>query len=187
MATTIKKFDELPDNILEQMEKKHPPKGVNGIVYDQTMDYITVEVNTIIDSPILRRLVKRDSRVLVTYMYLRAVMGLTGWYVEWNDTRKEDFLERLTLWGIPEEDGARIINVLIESKLIRTFRNHNNVLCLTDTQQLYNWEMLQAKRERDRKSKQNNKESHSSNIQPQETICIPETFYGLADDNSPFN
>lgn len=187
MATVIKKFEELPEDILDQMEKKHPPKGVNGIVYDQTMDYVTVEVNTITNSPVLRKLVKKDSRVLVTYMYLRAVMCLKSWYIEWTETSKEDFLERLTLWNIPEEDGANIIDALIDNKLIRTFYNKDNVLCLTDVQQLYNWEMLQAKRERDRKSKQNKKDSLSSNTEKQNIVNASDSPFGMHDDGLPFN
>ena len=180
MATVIKKFEELPEDILEQMEKKHPPKGVNGIVYDQSMEYITMEINTLTNSPILRKLVKKDSRVLVTYMYLRAIMGLHSWYIEWTETTKEDFLERLTLWNIAEEDGANIIDILIENKLIQTFFNKNNVLCLTDTQQLYNWEMLQAKKERDRTSKQKKKETQNSD--PEEDLP-----FGMSDEVFPFN
>lgn len=149
----IEKYTTIDDNIYEALRKKHPVKSEKGICYAQDMDYITLEVETFNDS-VFRKLVKNDSKVLVVYICIRERMCHLGWYLKWDDTTKEDVIERLTLWGIKEADSEFIINTLIEKGVLKTFK-HDNTEYLTDVQQIYNWEMLQAKRARDRKSKQN--------------------------------
>lgn len=157
----IEKRTEINDSIFEELRKKHPVKSEQGVCYAQSMDYITLEVEAFNNST-FRKLVKNDSRVLIVYMYLRERMCHNGWYVTWDTNTSEDIVERLTLWGVSENDSASIISILVDNGVIKRFRQ-NDIECLTDVQQIYNWEMLQAKRSRDRKSKQNKASKQTNN------------------------
>ena len=141
----------IDDGIMEELQKKHPVKSEKGVCYAQDMDYITLEVE-VFNNSIFRKLVKANNKVLVVYMYLRERMCHNGWYVLWDNDTKEDILERLTLWGVSENDSSSIITTLLDNKILHGFQ-HDGMEYLTDVQQIYNWEMLQAKRARDRNSK----------------------------------
>ena len=193
----IERFKIIDDNIMDVLQKKHPVKSEKGICYAQDMDYITLEVEAF-NSPAFRRLVKADSKVLVVYMYLRERMCHNGWYISWDNDTQEDIGERLTLWGVSERDSSSIINLLLENKVIHNF-HYDGIEYLTDVQQIYNWEMLQAKRARDRnsKNKQNKPttDTNSSNNTQQDYIPQSniEQHYNIGfennynDDGLPFN
>ena len=188
----------IDDGIMAELQKKHPVKSEKGVCYAQDMDYITLEVEAFNNST-FRKLVKANNKVLVVYMYLRERMCHNGWYVLWDNDTKEDILERLTLWGVSENDSSSIITTLLDNKIIHSFQ-HDGVEYLTDVQQIYNWEMLQAKRARDRssKNKQNKPttDTNSSNNTQQDYIPQSniEQHYNIGfennynnDDGLPFN
>ena len=187
----------IDDGIMAELQKKHPVKSEKGVCYAQDMDYITLEVEAFNNST-FRKLVKANNKVLVVYMYLRERMCHNGWYVLWDNDTKEDILERLTLWGVSENDSSSIITTLLDNKIIHSFQ-HDGVEYLTDVQQIYNWEMLQAKRARDRnsKNKQNKPttDTNSSNNTQQDYIPQSniEQHYNIGFDNNynddglPFN
>lgn len=147
----IERRKSIDDGIMEELQKKHPIKSEKGVCYVQDMDYITLDVEAF-NNATFRKLVKADSRVLMVYMYLRERMCHQGWFIKWDADTKEDIIERLTLWGISVNDSSSIITMLLENKVIYSFQ-HDGIEYLTDVQQIYNWEMLQAKRARDRNSK----------------------------------
>lgn len=184
----------IDDGIMEELQKKHPVKSEKGVCYAQDMDYITLDVEAF-NNATFRKLVKADSKVLVVYMYLRERMCHQGWFVQWDTDTKEDVIERLTLWGMSENDSSSIISALLENKVIHSFQ-HDGVEYLTDVQQIYNWEMLQAKRARDRnsKSRQTKSTTDISNNMPQGFMLQSniEQHYNTGFDNSyddglPFN
>ena len=187
----------IDDGIMEELQKKHPVKSEKGVCYAQDMDYITLEVE-VFNNSIFRKLVKANNKVLVVYMYLRERMCHNGWYVLWDNDTKEDILERLTLWGVSENDSSSIITTLLDNKILHSFQ-HDGIEYLTDVQQIYNWEMLQAKRARDRnsKNKQNKPttDTNSSNNTQQDYIPQSniEQHYNIGfennynDDGLPFN
>ena len=188
----------IDDGIMEELQKKHPVKSEKGVCYAQDMDYITLEVE-VFNNSIFSKLVKANNKVLVVYMYLRERMCHNGWYVLWDNDTKEDILERLTLWGVSENDSSSIITTLLDNKILHSFQ-HDGIEYLTDIQQIYNWEMLQAKRARDRnsKNKQNKPttDTNSSNNTQQDYIPQSniEQHYNIGfennynnDDGLPFN
>lgn len=186
----------IDDGIMEELQKKHPVKSEKGVCYAQDMDYITLEVEAFNNST-FRKLVKANNKVLVVYMYLRERMCHNGWYVLWDNDSKEDILERLTLWGVSENDSSSIITTLLDNKIIHSFQ-HDGIEYLTDVQQIYNWEMLQAKRARDRnsKNKQNKPTTDTNSANSTQQSSIPqsniEQHYNTGFDDSyydglPFN
>ena len=186
----------IDDGIMEELQKKHPVKSEKGVCYAQDMDYITLEVEAFNNS-IFRKLVKANNKVLVVYMYLRERMCHNGWYVLWDNDTKEDILERLTLWGVSENDSSSIITTLLDNKILHSFQ-HDGIEYLTDVQQIYNWEMLQAKRARDRnsKNKQNKPTTDTNSANSTQQSSIPhsniEQHYNTGFDDSyydglPFN
>ena len=186
----------IDDGIMEELQKKHPVKSEKGVCYAQDMDYITLEVEAFNNST-FRKLVKTNNKVLVVYMYLRERMCHNGWYVLWDNDTKEDILERLTLWGVSENDSSSIITTLLDNKIIHNF-HHDGIEYLTDVQQIYNWEMLQAKRARDRnsKNKQNKPTTDTNSANSTQQSSIPqsniEQHYNTGFDDSyydglPFN
>lgn len=187
----------IDDGIMEELQKKHPVKSEKGVCYAQDMDYITLEVEAF-NTAIFRKLVKADSKVLVVYMYLRERMCHQGWFVQWDTDTKEDVIERLTLWGLSENDSSSIITTLLENKVIYSFQ-HDGMEYLTDVQQIYNWEMLQAKRARDRnsKNKQNKPTTDTNSPNNTQQDYIPqsniEQYYNIGfgnnynNDGLPFN
>ena len=115
----------------------------------------------------------------------------------WDNDTKEDILERLTLWGVSENDSSSIITTLLDNKIIHNFQ-HDGIEYLTDVQQIYNWEMLQAKRARDRnsKNKQNKPTTDTNSANNTQQSSIPqsniEQHYNSGFDDSyydglPFN
>ena len=186
----------IDDGIMEELQKKHPVKSEKGVCYAQDMDYITLEVEAFNNST-FRKLVKANNKVLVVYMYLRERMCHNGWYVLWDNDTKEDILERLTLWGVSENDSSSIITTLLDNKILHSFQ-HDGIEYLTDVQQIYNWEMLQAKRARDRnsKNKQNKPTTDTNSANSTQQSSIPqsniEQHYNTGFDDSyydglPFN
>ena len=186
----------IDDGIMEELQKKHPVKSEKGVCYAQDLDYITLEVEAFNNST-FRKLVKANNKVLVVYMYLRERMCHNGWYVLWDNDTKEDILERLTLWGVSENDSSSIITTLLDNKIIHNF-HHDGIEYLTDVQQIYNWEMLQAKRARDRnsKNKQNKPTTDTNSANSTQQSSIPqsniEQHYNTGFDDSyydglPFN
>ena len=186
----------IDDGIMEELQKKHPVKSEKGVCYAQDMDYITLEVE-VFNNSIFRKLVKANNKVLVVYMYLRERMCHNGWYVLWDNDTKEDILERLTLWGVSENDSSSIIATLLDNKILHSFK-HDGIEYLTDIQQIYNWEMLQAKRARDRnsKNKQNKPTTDTNSTNSTQQSSIPqsniEQHYNTGFDDSyydglPFN
>ncbi|WP_075718021.1 Lin1244/Lin1753 domain-containing protein [Roseburia sp. 499] len=165
----------IDDGIMEELQKKHPVKSEKGVCYAQDMDYITLEVE-VFNNSIFRKLVKANNKVLVVYMYLRERMCHNGWYVLWDNDTKEDILERLTLWGVSENDSSSIITTLLDNKIIHNFQ-HDGIEYLTDVQQIYNWEMLQAKRARDRnsKNKQNKPTTDTNSANSTQQSSIPQS------------
>lgn len=165
----------IDDGIMEELQKKHPVKSEKGVCYAQDMDYITLEVEAFNNS-IFRKLVKANNKVLVVYMYLRERMCHNGWYVLWDNDTKEDILERLTLWGVSENDSSSIITTLLDNKILHSFQ-HDGIEYLTDVQQIYNWEMLQAKRARDRnsKNKQNKPTTDTNSANSTQQSSIPQS------------
>ena len=165
----------IDDGIMEELQKKHPVKSEKGVCYAQDMDYITLEVEAFNNST-FRKLVKANNKVLVVYMYLRERMCHNGWYVLWDNDTKEDILERLTLWGVSENDSSSIIATLLDNKIIHNFQ-HDGIEYLTDVQQIYNWEMLQAKRARDRnsKNKQNKPTTDTNSTNSTQQSSIPQS------------
>ncbi|MGN0507092.1 MAG: Lin1244/Lin1753 domain-containing protein [Lachnospiraceae bacterium] len=187
----------IDDGIMAELQKKHPVKSEKGVCYAQDMDYITLEVEAFNNST-FRKLVKANNKVLVVYMYLRERMCHNGWYVLWDNDTKEDILERLTLWGVSENDSSSIITTLLDNKIIHNFQ-HDGIEYLTDVQQIYNWEMLQAKRARDRnsKNKQNKPTTDTNSSNNTQQDYIPQSNIGqhynigfdnnYNDDGLPFN
>ena len=165
----------IDDGIMEELQKKHPVKSEKGVCYAQDMDYITLEVE-VFNNSIFRKLVKANNKVLVVYMYLRERMCHNGWYVLWDNDTKEDILERLTLWGVSENDSSSIITTLLDNKILHSFQ-HDGIEYLTDVQQIYNWEMLQAKRARDRnsKNKQNKPTTDTNSANSTQQSSIPQS------------
>lgn len=165
----------IDDGIMEELQKKHPVKSEKGVCYAQDMDYITLEVEAFNNST-FRKLVKTNNKVLVVYMYLRERMCHNGWYVLWDNDTKEDIMERLTLWGVSENDSSSIITTLLDNKIIHNFQ-HDGIEYLTDVQQIYNWEMLQAKRARDRnsKNKQNKPTTDTNSANSTQQSSIPQS------------
>ena len=165
----------IDDGIMEELQKKHPVKSEKGVCYAQDMDYITLEVEAFNNST-FRKLVKANNKVLVVYMYLRERMCHNGWYVLWDNDTKEDILERITLWGVSENDSSSIITTLLDNKIIHNFQ-HDGIEYLTDVQQIYNWEMLQAKRARDRnsKNKQNKPTTDTNSANSTQQSSIPQS------------
>lgn len=165
----------IDDGIMEELQKKHPVKSEKGVCYAQDMDYITLEVEAFNNST-FRKLVKANNKVLVVYMYLRERMCHNGWYVLWDNDTKEDILERLTLWGVSENDSSSIITALLDNKILHSFQ-HDGIEYLTDVQQIYNWEMLQAKRARDRnsKNKQNKPTTDTNSANSTQQSSIPQS------------
>lgn len=165
----------IDDGIMAELQKKHPVKSEKGVCYAQDMDYITLEVEAFNNST-FRKLVKANNKVLVVYMYLRERMCHNGWYVLWDNDTKEDILERLTLWGVSENDSSSIITTLLDNKILHSFQ-HDGIEYLTDVQQIYNWEMLQAKRARDRnsKNKQNKPTTDTNSANSTQQSSIPQS------------
>ena len=172
----IKKRNEIEDGIYEELSKKYPLKSEkNGVCYAQNLTFFCIDVEDY-NKPVFRLLVKENSKSLVVYTFLRECMCHRGWYIEWDMFGKADILERLTLWGISEEECLQIIESLLEKSLLFKFE-HEGKEYLTDAQQIFNFEILQEKRARDRKRKsdrnnsgENESGSEAGNTKPVDNI-----------------
>lgn len=167
MSNQIKKRTTITNEIFAELEKKYPIRGEkSGVCYAQDMDYVTLEV-LFYENADFRILVKQNNQIFIAYMLLRKSMCLNGWNVLWTDKTKLDLSEKATLWGIAETDFIPYVQLLIDNGLIWVV-NRDGQDYLTDPQQIYNWEMLQSKRARDRKSKSSEGKAKKKTAEPQD-------------------
>lgn len=169
MANKIEKRKNITNEIFEELEKKYPVRSEkSGVCYAQTMDYITIETESF-NNAVFRKLVKQNNQILTVYILVRERMCHNGWNTLWDMDNREDFAEKLSLWGVTEQNCLDFVQLLIEKDILCLI-NHDGQDYLTDRQQIYNWEMLQAKRARDRKSK-STEEKGKKISQTQQTIA----------------
>ncbi len=167
MSNQIKKREIITNEIFAELEKKYPLRGEkSGVCYAQDMDYITIEV-VFFENAKFRMLVEENNQIFIIYALLRKSMSLNGWNYPWDEDNQKDFATKSTLWGIAKADCLPLVQLLIDKSLILVV-SRNGLDYLTDPQQIYNWEMLQAKRARDRKSKSSERKAKKKTSEQQD-------------------
>lgn len=152
----IEKKDYLDNTIIKELRDKYPKiYADNGVNYKITMEYVTYETD-FITSAVIRKLIKNfGCEVLVIIQHLRTLMCTSeGWALKIDNVLIDidDILEDCAYYFKLDEDKVKnIYSELIKNKVLYEVEDKSICDCvyLTCTQQIYNWEMCNNKRQKE--------------------------------------
>ena len=145
----------IDNGTLKEMNSKYPKVTVKGVEYDLGLTYITLQTDYINDTAI-RKLVKTyGAEIIAVICFFRMKMCQPyGWYCRVDgdnlDTLIEDCAYALKM---EEEKVKECYQALIEQQAFYVISDETGTY-LTDVQQLYNFEILNNNRLRERQRKQ---------------------------------
>ena len=148
------KRDYIDNSVLEEMNQKYPKITVKGVAYDLGLTYITLQTDYFTD-PIIRKLIKsHGAEIIAVICYFRMKMCQPfGWYCQIDEDSLDTIIEDCAFALKLNEDKVReCYEALIDKKAFFVINDESGTY-LTDTQQLYNFEILNNNRLRDRQRK----------------------------------
>lgn len=174
---TVEKRSHIDNSTLEEINALYPKFTINGVAYELGLTYITIETDYF-DNPSVRKLIKEHgAEILSVILYFRMQMCQpNGWYCRTDGDCLEMLIEKCSFTLCMEEEKIReYYNILIERKIMFEISDKDGTY-LTDTQQLYNFEILNNKRARDRARKdqwRNNNKGNEKNTNKKGTTYRP--------------
>jgi len=186
---TIELRTTVPENIITELRLKYPAKSSSnkGVVYKLGLNYLTLAKN-FINSAETRNLIRQHGHGIISvYLYIRNCMCDEGYYVRVDGFYLDDLLDKISHeMMLPFDKTKTFYNALIENKIFFVIKDSEGILqgeYLTCIQQIYNYEMANAKRKKSRETsnKRNQKKSSSAKTTEQ-TQSSANT-----DEELPFN
>lgn len=150
----VSKRDYIDNSILEEMKTKYPKVTVKGVAYDLGLTYITIQTDYFNDA-IIRKLIKvHGAEIIAVICFFRTKMCQPfGWYCRIDGDNLETLIEdcAYTL-KIDEKKVSECYQDLVDKQAFFIINDEDGTY-LADTQQLYNFEILNNNRLRDRQRK----------------------------------
>lgn len=148
----------IDNSIIKELQDKYPAiANNNDVVYKLGLNYLTFEPE-FITSPLLRKLIREQGYgVLVLIHYLRSKMCVDGWKVRVDDFYLYDLLEECAYKFFLQPDTMRnIYQSLIDNHIFYEVCDTSCIegVWLTCPQQIYNFEMANNQRQKDRERQQ---------------------------------
>lgn len=178
--TVIEKRDKLDNSVLFEITQKYPKVSVNGVAYDLGLTYFTIETDYL-SSVNVRKLIKaQGAEVIAVICFFRQEMCQPyGWYCKVDKDNLENLIERCAFTlKMSEEEVQNHYQALIDNQIFFLLNDEKGSY-LADTQQLFNFEILNNSRivDRERKAKARKKAKAQEQEQEQEEIedTSPET------------
>ncbi|HIY00258.1 MAG TPA: DUF4373 domain-containing protein [Candidatus Blautia faecipullorum] len=178
--TAIEKREKLDNSVLAEINQKYPKVSVNGVAYDLGLTYFTIETDYL-SSVNVRKLIKaQGAEVIAVICFFRQEMCQPyGWYCKVDKDNLENLIERCAFTlKMNEEEVQNHYQALIDNQIFFLLNDEKGSY-LADTQQLFNFEILNNSRivDRERKAKARKKAKEQEQEQEQEEIedTTPET------------
>lgn len=178
--TVIEKRENLDNSVLAEINQKYPKVSVNGVAYDLGLTYFTIETDYL-SSVNVRKLIKiQGAEVIAVICFFRQEMCQPyGWYCKVDKDNLENLIERCAFTlKMSEEEVQNHYQALIDNQIFFLLNDEKGSY-LADTQQLFNFEILNNSRivDRERKAKARKKAKAQEQEQEQEEIedTTPET------------
>ncbi len=178
--TVIEKRENLDNSVLAEINQKYPKVSVNGVAYDLGLTYFTIETDYL-SSVNVRKLIKaQGAEVIAVICFFRQEMCQPyGWYCKVDKDNLENLIERCAFTlKMSEEEVQNHYQALIDNQIFFLLNDEKGSY-LVDTQQLFNFEILNNSRivDRERKAKARKKAKAQEQEQEQEEIedTTPET------------
>lgn len=178
--TAIEKREKLDNSVLAEINQKYPKVSVNGVAYDLGLTYFTIETDYL-SSVNVRKLIKtQGAEVIAVICFFRQEMCQPyGWYCKIDKDNLENLIERCAFTlKMSEEEVQNHYQALIDNQIFFLLNDEKGSY-LADTQQLFNFEILNNSRivDRERKAKARKKAKLQEQAQEQEEIedTTPET------------
>lgn len=135
----------IDNTIFKELNDKYPPvSAANGVLYKQSLDYLTFETDFMMDYR-LRTLKKEyGNDIIAVIFYLRAKMCNDGWKVRADGDAYNYLIDDCAHnCGIGEDAVDAMIQDLIQSQIFFSVQDESfeEGVWLTCPQQIYNYEM----------------------------------------------
>lgn len=150
----VVKRDYIDNSILEEMKTKYPKVTVKGVAYDLGLTYITIQTDYFNDA-IIRKLIKDyGAEIIAVICFFRTKMCQPfGWYCRVDGDNLETLIEDCAYTLKMDVDKVRgCYDALVDKQAFFIISDEDGTY-LADTQQLYNFEILNNNRLRDRQRK----------------------------------
>ena len=150
-SNVVTKRASIDNNTLTEINEKYPTVTVKGVAYDLGLTYITLEKDYL-DEPSVRKIIKDyGAEIIAVICFFRMKMCKPyGWYCSVDDDSLDTLIEdcAYTL-KLGEERVRELYSALVERGIFYVISDDTGKY-LADTQQLYNFEILNNNRMRDR-------------------------------------
>lgn len=141
----ITKRTTIDNTIFKELNEKYPPvSAANGVLYKQSLDYLTFETNFIMDYNLRNLRKKYGNDIIAVIFYLRTKMCDDGWKVRVDSDVYEYLIDDCAHSCDIEEDKVNtMIQDLIQSQILFSVQDESieKGVWLTCPQQIYNYEM----------------------------------------------
>lgn len=152
----ISKRETINNSIIKELMEKYPLISVNNVTYKIGLTYYTFETNYF-DTPAIRKLIKIHGAGLFGIIcFFRREMCSCGWRVRVDEEYLTYLIEKCAYeLRMEEADIKDCYNGLIDNHVFYVVEDNNYLdgEWLTDTQQIFNFEILNDSRAVDRKRK----------------------------------
>lgn len=151
------------NSIINELRQRYPKFSKKGIAYDLGLTYINIEIDYLKDASIRKAIKKYGAEVFGIIIFFRLKMCKpNGWFCEINDEQLEFLIEDCAFaLKMDEARIEEILNYLIENKVFYVISDEEGKY-LTDIQQIYNFEILNAHRVYDRNRKNKGKPQNTN-------------------------
>lgn len=183
----ISKRTKADNGIIKELQEKYPKVSRKGVEYDLGLTYFTFETDYF-SSPLIRRLIKEYSAEIVSVIcFFRAKMCQPyGWYTRVDGFYLEELIEQCAFFlKLTEETVKKYYDALIERQVFFVVSDEKGSY-LTDLQQIFNFEILNNTRirDRERKAKKRGKIVQDDFLEAEEQI---ESVNDYVEDTAPDN
>lgn len=145
----------IENSVLEEINEKYPKVTSKGVAYDLGLTYITMQIDYFSD-PTIRKLVKDyGAQIIAVVCFFRMKMCQPfGWCCRVDKDSLDTLVEDCAFQLKMDEDEVReCYQALVDRKAFYVISDETGTY-LTDTQQLFNFEILNNNRLRERQRKQ---------------------------------
>ena len=153
-TNVVSKRKFIDNSTLAEINEKYPTVTVKGVAYDLGLTYITLEIDYFNESNVRKIIKDYDAEIVSVICFFRMKMCKPhGWYCCVDDDSLDTLIEDCAYtFKLKEERVKELYGALVERGIFYVISDDTGKY-LADTQQLYNFEILNNNRMRDRARK----------------------------------
>ncbi len=150
----VEKREIIDNATLAEMNEKYPKVSKNGVAFDLGLTYITIQTDYL-GSTNIRKLIKNyGAEIVAVICFFRTEMCQPyGWYCKIDNDNLENLIEKCAFTLRMDENRVKECYQALVDNMAFFVIDDENGSYLADTQQLYNFEILNNSRVRERERK----------------------------------